>query len=169
MSGKMYLHFIVLILFQVRVTSVHSSSPTSTSRSFSLPLSLRLWVNLTQRSKFLMCSLPNLAAVVSLWCWYRKYTWFSRYQKWLCLLLGLDLPEQAMGWLPLRFGIGSEKHKPTEFSCTCWTVLVTPICRRLNFCLVWSSWVSMLSTLPSPYTTWSSCISPLTSSQRFVS
>ena len=24
-----------------------------------------------------------------------------------CLLLGLGFPEQAMGWLPLRFGIGS--------------------------------------------------------------
>ena len=29
--------------------------------------------------------------------------------KWLCLLLGLDLPEKAMGWLPLRFGIGSRR------------------------------------------------------------
>ena len=27
--------------------------------------------------------------------------------KWLCLLLGLDLSEQAMGWIPLMFGIGS--------------------------------------------------------------
>ena len=24
-----------------------------------------------------------------------------------CLLLGLSLPEQAMGWLPLGFGIGT--------------------------------------------------------------
>ena len=37
--------------------------------------------------------------------------------KWLCLLLGLGLPEQAMGWLPLRFGIGS-KDKPAKFACT---------------------------------------------------
>ena len=29
--------------------------------------------------------------------------------KWLCLLLGLGLPEKAMGWLPLRFGIGSRR------------------------------------------------------------
>ena len=29
-----------------------------------------------------------------------------RHLKWLCLLLGLELPEQAMGWLPLRFRIG---------------------------------------------------------------
>ena len=29
--------------------------------------------------------------------------------KWLCLLLGLGLPEQAIGWLPLRFGIGSRR------------------------------------------------------------
>ena len=38
---------------------------------------------------------------------------------WLCLLLGLGLPEQAIGWLPLRFGIGggSPDDKPTEFSC----------------------------------------------------
>jgi hypothetical protein len=32
------------------------------------------------------------------------------------LLLKLDLPEQAMGWLPLRFGIVEDK--PTKFSCT---------------------------------------------------
>ena len=30
--------------------------------------------------------------------------------KWLCLLLGLGLPEQAMGRLPLRFGIGSRRQ-----------------------------------------------------------
>ena len=38
---------------------------------------------------------------------------------WLCLLLGLGLPEQVIGWLPLRFGIGggSPDDKPTEFSC----------------------------------------------------
>ena len=29
--------------------------------------------------------------------------------KWLCVLLGFSLPEQAMGWLPLRFGIGSRR------------------------------------------------------------
>jgi hypothetical protein len=35
-----------------------------------------------------------------------------------CLLLGLGLPEQAMGWLPLTFKIGiiySIEDKPTEF------------------------------------------------------
>ena len=26
---------------------------------------------------------------------------------WPCLLLGLGLPEQAMGWLSIRFEIGS--------------------------------------------------------------
>ena len=31
----------------------------------------------------------------------------ARHLKWLCLLLGLGLPEQAMGWFSLRFGIGS--------------------------------------------------------------
>jgi hypothetical protein len=29
---------------------------------------------------------------------------------WLCLLLKRGLPEQAMGWLPLRFGIGSRRQ-----------------------------------------------------------
>ena len=31
----------------------------------------------------------------------------------------IGLPEQAIGWLPLRFGIGggSPDDKPTEFSC----------------------------------------------------
>jgi hypothetical protein len=28
------------------------------------------------------------------------------------------LPEQAVGWFPLRFGIGSIEDKSTEFSCT---------------------------------------------------
>ena len=32
------------------------------------------------------------------------------------LLLKLDLPEQALGWFPLRFGLVVE-DKPTEFSC----------------------------------------------------
>ena len=36
---------------------------------------------------------------------------------WLCLLLKLGLPEQAVGWFPLRFGLVVE-DKPTEFSCT---------------------------------------------------
>ena len=35
---------------------------------------------------------------------------------WLCLLLKLGLPEQAVGWFPLRFGLVVE-DKPTEFSC----------------------------------------------------
>ena len=36
---------------------------------------------------------------------------------WLCLLLKLGLPEQAVGWFPLRFGLVVE-DKPTEFSST---------------------------------------------------
>ena len=45
----------------------------------------------------------------------------------LCLLLGLGLPELAMGRLPLRFGIVSRarlglglvvEDQPTEFSCS---------------------------------------------------
>ena len=34
---------------------------------------------------------------------------------WLCLLLKLGLPEQAVGWFPPRFGLVVE-DKPTEFS-----------------------------------------------------
>ena len=34
------------------------------------------------------------------------YVCRSSQAKWLCLLLGLGLPEQAMGWLLLRFVIG---------------------------------------------------------------
>ena len=34
----------------------------------------------------------------------------------LPFLLVLDLPERAMGWLPLRLGIDSKRYcKPTEF------------------------------------------------------
>ena len=33
-------------------------------------------------------------------------------RKWLCLLLGFGLPEQANGWLPLRFGIDSRRCNP---------------------------------------------------------
>ena len=29
--------------------------------------------------------------------------------RWLCHSLRLDLPEYAMGWLPLRLGIGSSR------------------------------------------------------------
>ena len=36
---------------------------------------------------------------------------------WLCLLLKLGLPEQAVRWFPLRFGLVVE-DKPTEFSCS---------------------------------------------------
>ena len=45
--------------------------------------------------------------------------------KWLCLLLGLGLPEQAMGWLPLGLVVLGlvVKDKPTEFSCS-WSVYV---------------------------------------------
>ena len=36
-----------------------------------------------------------------------------------CLLLGLGLPEQAMAWLPLRFGgLVAAEDKPTEFLCS---------------------------------------------------
>jgi hypothetical protein len=35
----------------------------------------------------------------------------------VALKLHVCLPEQAVGWLPLRFGIGS-RRKPTEFSCS---------------------------------------------------
>jgi hypothetical protein len=45
---------------------------------------------------------------------HRKFAYVHTYivtpvlkAKWLCLLLGLGLPEQAMGWLPLRSQIGS--------------------------------------------------------------
>ena len=45
----------------------------------------------------------------------------------MCFLLRLNLPEQAMGWLPLRFGI----DKPTEFSCRFYaTTLETSVGRR---------------------------------------
>ena len=42
----------------------------------------------------------------------------ARHLSGSALLLGLGLPELAMGWLPLtcRFGIGIE-DKPSEFSC----------------------------------------------------
>ena len=36
--------------------------------------------------------------------------------RWLCLMLRLGLPKQAMGWLPhISLGLVAE-HKPTEFS-----------------------------------------------------
>ena len=38
-------------------------------------------------------------------------------RRWLCLLLGLGLLEQAMGWLLLRFLGLVVEDKPTEFSC----------------------------------------------------
>ena len=40
-------------------------------------------------------------------CW-SQYN--NNTQNWLCLFLGLGLPEQAMGWLPLRFRIGGRRQ-----------------------------------------------------------
>ena len=38
--------------------------------------------------------------------------------KWLCLLLRLGLPSQAMGWLLLRFGIGGSLQDNVHIDCT---------------------------------------------------
>ena len=47
----------------------------------------------------------------------------------------LGLPEQATGWLPLRFGIGSVRYKPTELSwtctCTCTYIMFDSIVREV--------------------------------------
>ena len=54
-----------------------------------------------------------------------------------CMLV-LGLPELAMGWLPLRFGIGSKRHcKPTDFLYNNVDILVVEDTINLqNFCII---------------------------------